>query len=84
MNKKVWAAALPRQQHEVNDWNRFQKAGGKAAVTYHLKSSCRRKVGRREGERELVLVSLEIIASHFSREKQKKVENWVYIKVLQR
>lgn len=33
---------------EVNEWNRFEKAGGKAAVTYHLKSSCRRRKERRE------------------------------------
>lgn len=46
----------------------FKKAGGKAAVTYHLKSS----YGRRERGREPVLGSLEIIASHFSWEKREK------------
>lgn len=59
---------------EVNEWNRFETAEGKAAVTYHLKSSWRRRKGRREP----VLVGLEIIASHFSRVKVEKVENWVY------
>lgn len=33
----------------------------------------------REGGRELVLVGLEIIASHFSRGEAGKVENRVYM-----
>lgn len=34
-----------RKQGEVNEWNRFEKTGGNAAVTYHLKSPCRGEFG---------------------------------------
>ncbi len=74
MNKGVWTATQLRQRCEVNEWSRFEKAGGKAAVTYHLKSSCIRREQGREGGREPVLGGLEIIASHFyfSKGRQEK------------